>query len=274
MSAPAREVHPVADLFPMLAEDELRALADDIKLRGLRDPVLLDGEGRVLDGRNRLAACKMAGVKPTFVTYDGDDPEGEAWSRNVRHRHLSKAQLALAAADRFADKDLSTRTQAEAASVSQPMIVWAQTVRRYPDLRDAVRAGQPLYPAYEMAQRRDQRAAEDEKAKERLRFEAADLLSLVDEDRMSLDDAVAALDAREDKARQEERALEAQHESERRAAATNLRSVLTYLTSTSVAPSVLATQYVEVLKDFDPEDIDYAADTMSIIAKIRRGHDG
>ena len=61
-------VHPVAALFPMLADDEIEELAADIKARGLLQPIVLDAEGRVLDGRNRLAACEIAGVEPTFVT--------------------------------------------------------------------------------------------------------------------------------------------------------------------------------------------------------------
>ena len=60
-------VHPVAALFPMLAGDELEELAADIKARGLLQPIVLDAEGRILDGRNRLAACKIAGVEPNFI---------------------------------------------------------------------------------------------------------------------------------------------------------------------------------------------------------------
>jgi hypothetical protein len=33
------KIHPAADLFPLLPPDELRALADDIKERGLRSPM-------------------------------------------------------------------------------------------------------------------------------------------------------------------------------------------------------------------------------------------
>src|SRR5687767_89338 len=91
-------VHPVADLFPMLADDELRDLADDIKQRGLLQPIVLDGEGRVLDGRNRLAACRLAGVEPTFETYGGDDPDGYALSTNINRRHMTKGQQAMVAA--------------------------------------------------------------------------------------------------------------------------------------------------------------------------------
>ena len=48
-------VHPVAALFPVLADDEL-------------DELVLDAEGRVLDGRNRLASCEIADVEPIFKT--------------------------------------------------------------------------------------------------------------------------------------------------------------------------------------------------------------
>jgi hypothetical protein len=38
-------VHPAAELFPMMSEEELRALGEDIKKNGLREGVaLLDGE--------------------------------------------------------------------------------------------------------------------------------------------------------------------------------------------------------------------------------------
>ena len=60
----------------MLADDELDELAADIKARGLLQPIVLDAEGRVLDGRNRLAACKKAGVKPDLITYADGDPDG------------------------------------------------------------------------------------------------------------------------------------------------------------------------------------------------------
>jgi hypothetical protein len=57
------KVHPAADLFPMMPPDELRALGEDIRKNGLRDWVaLLDG--KLLDGRNRLDAMELVGIKP------------------------------------------------------------------------------------------------------------------------------------------------------------------------------------------------------------------
>jgi hypothetical protein len=61
------KVHPAADAFPMLPEEELDALAEDIKANGLTDPVTTwvdnDGTEWLLDGRNRLDAMALAGYR-------------------------------------------------------------------------------------------------------------------------------------------------------------------------------------------------------------------
>jgi hypothetical protein len=105
-------VHPCADVFPMLPDDELDALAADIKTHGLKNPIVLwrdlgAGKGRreylLLDGRNRLEAFQRAGIaipaEPTddtplqFMTVTGD-PAAYVISANIRRRHLTKEQQA------------------------------------------------------------------------------------------------------------------------------------------------------------------------------------
>jgi len=74
-SAPmARPVHPVADLFPMMTNEELDDLAADIKTNGLVHPIVVDKDGFLIDGRNRARACEIAGIEPTTVLFEGDDP--------------------------------------------------------------------------------------------------------------------------------------------------------------------------------------------------------
>jgi hypothetical protein len=90
-------VHPAASLFPMMTEEELRELAEDIRLNGLRDPIV-GMNGVILDGRNRLKACEMAGVEPHFRNYEGDDPYAFVISANVHRRNLTPSQLAAIAA--------------------------------------------------------------------------------------------------------------------------------------------------------------------------------
>ena len=67
-----RQFHPVADLFPLLTGEVFQQLAADIKKNGLREPILLDPEGRIIDGRNRYRACNLAGVEPRFVQWEGE----------------------------------------------------------------------------------------------------------------------------------------------------------------------------------------------------------
>jgi len=95
MTKPNGQVHPAAELFPMLSESELVALADDIKEQGLLQSLTLLPDGTLLDGRNRLAACTRAAVRPRFVVYSGTDPIGYIVSINVRRRHMTEGQLSF-----------------------------------------------------------------------------------------------------------------------------------------------------------------------------------
>lgn len=200
------EVHPVADLFPMLADDELAELAEDIKQRGLLQPIVLDADGRVLDGRNRLAACHMIGMQPEFVTYDGDDAEGYALAVNIARRHLTKGQIAMVSA-RALSRNYSQREIADQANVSQSRVRQAAVVLDHaPGLADPVVSGAlTLDKAYDQA-RENKRKAESTEAKMlRLRADAPDLAAKVTDGDLDLDDAVAALDERQRKAAERRR---------------------------------------------------------------------
>jgi len=87
--------HPLAALFPTLGESDLQTLADDIAENGLHHPIIIFND-TVLDGRNRLAACKLAGVEPKFEDFNGTEDEALALvlSLNLTRRHLTTAQKA------------------------------------------------------------------------------------------------------------------------------------------------------------------------------------
>lgn len=98
------EVHPAADLFPLLEGPEFDELVQDIKTKGLRQPITITHDGRTLvDGRNRYRACDVAGVDPVFhslpARYDEAMTLDLIVSENIRRRHLNPGQLAMLAAD-------------------------------------------------------------------------------------------------------------------------------------------------------------------------------
>ena len=53
------EFHPIANILPMMSDEELSELSKDITSNGLRVPILLH-EGKILDGRSRYQACESS----------------------------------------------------------------------------------------------------------------------------------------------------------------------------------------------------------------------
>jgi len=93
------DAHPAANLFPLLEGDELRALADDIRERGLLHRGV-EYRGLLLDGRNRQRACEMAGVDFTTRTlHFCDSPTAYVLSANLKRRHLTATQRSVLAVE-------------------------------------------------------------------------------------------------------------------------------------------------------------------------------
>lgn len=93
------KVHPAADIFPMMDDDDLATLGEDIERTGLKHQIILTCDGQtVLDGRNRLEAMERAGIplNPTLHlrNYGNGDQIALVISSNIRRRHLTKEQQA------------------------------------------------------------------------------------------------------------------------------------------------------------------------------------
>lgn len=87
------ELHPLCTLFPRLTGAEFDALRDDIKINGLRQPIVIH-EGMILDGGNRYRACLEAGIEPEFVEYDDVNIVSFVLSCNLHRRHMTPGQQA------------------------------------------------------------------------------------------------------------------------------------------------------------------------------------
>jgi N6-adenosine-specific RNA methylase IME4 len=138
------KIHRIAELFPLLPDDELRILSDDIKANGLQQAIVMQGD-TLLDGRNRLAACKLAGVNPKSRQYEGKDAEAFIISSNLHRRHLSESQRGMVAhklanmplgggvyrcANLHTEKQISLEQAADLLNVSRRLAADARLVAR------------------------------------------------------------------------------------------------------------------------------------------------
>jgi hypothetical protein len=161
-------VHPAADLFPLMSEAELWELGEDIKKNGLQSPIIvisgsgIDDDGEeieqwyLLDGRNRLDAMALVGIKLEFTSvgmivtndvtlagqkedrfgreagaYQGfrevetDDPYSYVVSANLHRRHLTLEQKReliaklLKAKPKASDRQIGAMAKADGKTVAK-----------------------------------------------------------------------------------------------------------------------------------------------------------
>lgn len=173
------EVHPFAARFPMLPDEDIQALADDIAANGLQHPIILDRQGVLIDGRNRLAACELAGITPIFEVRDAD-PIALILSHNMQRRDLTQAQKAHIAVAALSNLDNHIRQEdlRSLAGVPQSRIAEAAVIARFlPESSAAIIAGtQKHAPAYENAKAEKERLARINLERAQLQREAPELL--------------------------------------------------------------------------------------------------
>ena len=88
--------HPLLAHIPVWAshEPEFQSLKADIAARGVDNPILLDGQGRVVDGRNRRNACAAAGVQVPAKVIPDDQVVAAILSALGNRRHVTKGAMA------------------------------------------------------------------------------------------------------------------------------------------------------------------------------------
>ena len=187
-------VHPWRPCSPCSPDDDMQVLADDIAANGLLHPIVLDQDGVLLDGRNRLAASRLAGVEPRYVTIQIDDPVQFILAENVNRRHMTKGALAMVMTKALKATVHGKMTQAKFATlvgVGATYIEYANTVYQHaPQLVDQVIAGLSLTGAYKIAVAVAQRKEDDQKALARLKRKYPDLYERVMGDTLSLAQAI------------------------------------------------------------------------------------
>ncbi len=101
MTSLSGNCHPACLLLPEMGETEYRELVADIQVHGQRNPITVDGNGDILDGRHRHRAVVELGIEPKVETFTGTEAEkiGFIMSENIHRRHLTVQQRAAVAAD-------------------------------------------------------------------------------------------------------------------------------------------------------------------------------
>jgi len=116
------QIHEAAHLFPERGQEEIEKLTADIKGNGMKLPIALDDHGKVIDGRNRLRACKLLNRKTVeALTYSvgGDAIIRFVISQNLHRRHLKESQRADIAAKLAGGLHGGDRSKAQICALTQ-----------------------------------------------------------------------------------------------------------------------------------------------------------
>lgn len=165
--APAEPIrfHDFANLFPWMDSAAMDQLREDIRQRGVLEPIVMLGNA-ILDGRNRYQCARDLGVEYPVRQFDPateGDPLAWVISHNLHRRHLSESQRAAVAAKianmgegrpkdnsanlpSFLPPDpalVSTATAAKMLNVSERSVTAARKVQTsgVPELQRAVETG-------------------------------------------------------------------------------------------------------------------------------------
>lgn len=114
-------LHPLAHAIPQISEKEFFELAADVKRHGVRNPITVF-DGRVLDGRHRLAIASALKVPLRIVEFAGDETAArdEVISQNVQRRHLTMAQRGLIVQELFLPQAEAAAKERAAQAPGQP----------------------------------------------------------------------------------------------------------------------------------------------------------
>lgn len=142
--------HEYADLFPWIEGKALEDLTEDVRQRGIVEPIIFL-DGAVLDGRNRYMAARSLGIEYPRADYLGDDPLGFVIAKNLYRRHLTDQQRAMVAGklakmpagrptETSPDGAVSNEQAAAALGVSKRSVERAKAIQRdgAPELVTAV----------------------------------------------------------------------------------------------------------------------------------------
>lgn len=131
------EFHEVANIFPMMSDEEYRNLVNDVKENGQHMPIYI-WQNKIIDGRNRYKACCELGIAPLVEQWDGEGSlVSFVVSLNLNRRHLDTSQRAMVAG-KLANIRLGDNQHREGAEISAPSIAQPEAARMLNVSRESV----------------------------------------------------------------------------------------------------------------------------------------
>lgn len=139
------EIHPAAEIFPMMSGGDLTALKDDIRQNGQRERIVMFDD-KVLDGRNRYRACQELDIEPEVCELEScPDPVAYVLSLNLHRRHLTEGQRAAVAAKianlRNGQRSSSANLQSSPVTQSQSATLLNVSTRSVADAKKVLDKG-------------------------------------------------------------------------------------------------------------------------------------
>jgi N6-adenosine-specific RNA methylase IME4 len=183
--------HELANLFPMMSDEEFTALVEDMRCNGYdTNSPIVAYEGKILDGRNRWKASQVVGVTPPIIEFNhGGDPLVFVIQKNLHRRHLNETQRAGVAkrianishggdrrSEQAANLPLGKVTQSKAAEL---MNVSDRTLRTYRAVAEAAPELVPLMDSGKMSANKawtETRKMENKRALESIEVQEAKAL--------------------------------------------------------------------------------------------------
>ena len=130
-------------VMPRLSAEEFAALEADIVENGVRVPITVAEDGRIVDGHHRDEIARRHGLHCPRVTASGSEDElrGLAFSLNVNRRHLSREQKReLIAESLRADPILRDRDHARRCGASPTTVGRVRAEEGIPTPDEVIRA--------------------------------------------------------------------------------------------------------------------------------------
>jgi hypothetical protein len=121
----ALRINAASAMFPALPDADRIALEDSIRVNGIMQPLILNADGEVIDGRHRLAAAIALGL-PTVpvVTVTGNEVDA-AISANMDRRVMTPSQRAALAVSLMPSSGRAANAAAAARFHVSPAIIAA-----------------------------------------------------------------------------------------------------------------------------------------------------